>query len=76
MSTASETRNPPVRRARRTRTPPRHAPLLVLGAGGQGKVVADAAAEAGERMIAFADAKWPQITQVSVWPVVCAVAML
>lgn len=47
-----------------------NAPLLILGAGGQGKVVADAAEQSGERDIAFVDDRFPDITTLAHWPVV------
>ncbi len=46
--------------------------LLILGAGGQGKVVADAAALAGEARIEFVDDRYPALTSLSRWPVVAA----
>lgn len=44
-------------------------PLVILGAGGQGKVVADAAALAGET-VEFVDDGWPALRQCSRWPIV------
>lgn len=44
--------------------------LLIIGAGGHGKVVADAALLAGWTSIAFIDARWPQLTRVGDWPVI------
>lgn len=45
--------------------------LLVLGAGGHGKVVADAArASGGWDEIAFLDDRYPGLTMVGSWPVV------
>ncbi len=46
------------------------APLLILGAGGQGKVAGDTAAQAGEQHIVFADDHWPAVQTCSIWPVV------
>jgi sugar O-acyltransferase (sialic acid O-acetyltransferase NeuD family) len=44
--------------------------LLVVGAGGHGKVVADTAAELGRYdRIAFLDDRYPELTQVEDWPV-------
>ena len=45
-------------------------PLLILGAGGQGKVVADAAALAGEARIEFVDDRFPALAALGHWPVV------
>lgn len=45
-------------------------PLLILGAGGQGKVVADAAALAGEAHVAFVDDRFPALAALGHWPVV------
>jgi sugar O-acyltransferase (sialic acid O-acetyltransferase NeuD family) len=45
--------------------------LLIAGAGGHGRVVADAAAEAGAwKEIAFLDDKYPGVLRASDWPVV------
>ena len=49
---------------------PAPAPLLSLGAGGQGKVAGDTAAQAGEQHIVFADDAWPGLQSCSIWPVV------
>ncbi len=44
--------------------------LLILGAGGQGKVAGDTAALAGEQQIVFVDDAWPGLQSCSIWPVV------
>lgn len=44
--------------------------LLIFGAGGHGKVLADAAQEAGYETIAFADPKWPALQECGPWKVV------
>ncbi len=44
--------------------------LLIIGAGGHGKVVAEAAERSGWHHIRFLDAAWPALTTVSGWPVV------
>lgn len=44
--------------------------LGVLGASGHGKVVADAALEAGWREVVFFDDRWPSLSRVGEWPVV------
>jgi sugar O-acyltransferase (sialic acid O-acetyltransferase NeuD family) len=46
--------------------------LIIVGAGGHGKVVADIAAALGYKNIVFVDARWPQLSQVLVWPVIAA----
>ena len=43
--------------------------LLLLGAGGHGRVVADIAAATGWRGIAFLDDRWPALSQNLAWPV-------
>ncbi|CEK10245.1 acetyltransferase [Legionella hackeliae] len=43
--------------------------LAILGAGGHGKVVADAALCSGWTEISFFDDRWPSLEQVSVWKV-------
>lgn len=47
--------------------------LLLAGAGGHGRVVADLAEHLGFESIAFVDDRWPEITQNRQWPVVGAV---
>lgn len=44
-------------------------PLLILGAGGQGKVVADSASAAGAKDIFFADAQYTAADSIGSWPV-------
>lgn len=44
--------------------------LLILGAGGHGKVLADAAQEAGYQTIVFADPKWPGLQECGPWKAV------
>lgn len=44
--------------------------LLILGAGGHGRVLADAALEAGYNEIAFADPKWPFVKESGPWQIV------
>ncbi len=46
--------------------------LLILGAGGHGGVVADAAQCCGYSDIKFIDERWPELSQKIVWPVVAA----
>ncbi|MCB1856781.1 MAG: acetyltransferase [Gammaproteobacteria bacterium] len=43
--------------------------LLIFGAGGHGKVVADAAQQAGWSEIIFFDDRWPELSALSCWPV-------
>jgi sugar O-acyltransferase (sialic acid O-acetyltransferase NeuD family) len=50
--------------------------LLILGCGGHGMVLADAAQEAGYENIAFADPKWPSLRQCGPWPVIADVSDL
>lgn len=51
--------------------------LLILGAGGHGKAVAEAALLSGEwHRIAFADDRWPSLRETFGWPVVADVAGL
>lgn len=51
--------------------------LLVLGAGGHGKAVAEAALLSGEwQQIAFVDDRWPELREVFGWPIVADVAGL
>lgn len=44
--------------------------LLIIGGGGHGKVVADAALLSGWDEVVFADARYPEQTQVRNWPVI------
>jgi sugar O-acyltransferase (sialic acid O-acetyltransferase NeuD family) len=49
--------------------------LLIIGAGGHGKAVAEAALLSGEwQRIAFADDRWPALRETFGWPVVSDVA--
>lgn len=51
--------------------------LLILGAGGHGKAVAEAALLSGHwQRIAFVDDRWPQLQSTFGWPVVADVASL
>lgn len=50
-------------------THPRGATLAIVGAGGHGKVVADAALLAGWQKVAFFDDAYPQVQAVEHWPV-------
>lgn len=51
--------------------------LLVVGAGGHGKAVAEAALLSGEwREIVFVDDRWPELREVFGWPVVADLAGL
>lgn len=51
--------------------------LLIIGAGGHGKAVAEAALLSGEwQRIAFADDRWPELRETFGWPVVCDVTGL
>ncbi|WP_339461941.1 acetyltransferase [Pseudomonas sp. EA_105y_Pfl2_R69] len=51
--------------------------LLIIGAGGHGKAVAEAALLSGEwQRIAFADDRWPVLRETFGWPVVSDVAEL
>jgi sugar O-acyltransferase (sialic acid O-acetyltransferase NeuD family) len=51
--------------------------LLVIGAGGHGKAVAEAALLSGEwQRIAFVDDRWPELRETFGWPVVADVAGL
>lgn len=50
--------------------------LALFGAGGHGKVVADAALAAGWREIQFFDDAWPRITANGRWPVLGDMAAL
>ncbi len=44
--------------------------LLILGAGGHGKVVADCALACGWQEIAFLDDRYPELTEIGHWPVI------
>ena len=45
--------------------------LLIVGAGGHGKVVADTACEMGRwNKVAFVDDRYPSLTEVFCWPVI------
>ena len=49
--------------------------LVIIGAGGHGKAVAEAALLSGEwQGIAFADDRWPELSETFGWPVVSDVA--
>ncbi len=48
--------------------------LVLLGAGGHGTVVADAAVCGGRREVVFLDDRWPAISSVGPWPIVGTVA--
>ena len=51
--------------------------LLVIGAGGHGKAVAEAALLSGEwQRIAFVDDRWPELREGFGWPVVADVGGL
>lgn len=51
--------------------------LLIIGAGGHGKAVAEAALLSGEwQRVAFADDRWPALRETFGWPVVSDVAGL
>lgn len=51
--------------------------LLIIGAGGHGKAVAEAALLSGEwQRIAFADDRWPELRETFGWPVVADAAGL
>lgn len=51
--------------------------LLIVGAGGHGKAVAEAALMAGDwHSVEFADDRWPELREVAGWPVVCVIAGL
>jgi UDP-3-O-[3-hydroxymyristoyl] glucosamine N-acyltransferase len=51
--------------------------LLIVGAGGHGKAVAEAAVLSGEwQSIVFVDDRWPDLQQCAGWPVVANVAGL
>lgn len=44
--------------------------LAILGAGGHGRVVADAAIVSGYTDVVFFDDRWPEISKNGIWPVV------
>ena len=44
--------------------------LLILGAGGHGKVVADCALACGWEDVAFLDDRYPQLSSIGHWPVI------
>lgn len=44
--------------------------LAIIGAGGHGRVVADAALEAGWREVAFFDDRFPELEKTLDWPIV------
>jgi sugar O-acyltransferase (sialic acid O-acetyltransferase NeuD family) len=46
--------------------------LLIIGAGGHGRVIADTAALLGYETIHFIDQRWPELAQNLAWPVVGA----
>ena len=49
--------------------------LVIIGAGGHGKAVAEAALLSGEwQGVAFADDRWPELSETFGWPVVSDVA--
>lgn len=51
--------------------------LLIIGAGGHGKAVAEAALLSGDwQRIAFADDRWPELRETFGWPVVADVAVV
>ena len=50
--------------------------LAILGAGGHGAVVADAALAAGWQAVMFFDDAWPRVASVGPWQVVGATAQL
>jgi len=51
--------------------------LLIVGAGGHGKAVAEAAVLCGQwQSIVFVDDRWPELQQCAGWPVVANVAGL
>ncbi len=45
-------------------------PLLIIGAGGHGRVVAETAELCGHGRIAFLDGRWPDIRSTGAWPVI------
>lgn len=47
-----------------------HSSIVILGAGGHGRVVADMAAFCGYAEIAFLDPGWPDRTENGVWPII------
>jgi len=51
--------------------------MLIIGAGGHGRMVADAARMSGQwRRIAFVDDRYPELGSASAWPVIGTVAEL
>lgn len=50
--------------------------LAILGASGHGKVVADAALQAGWQAVVFFDDAWPQVSVIGPWAVVGTTAEL
>ncbi len=48
--------------------------LVLLGAGGHGAVVADAAMRGGRREVVFADDRWPEVSSLGPWPVLGTIA--
>lgn len=50
--------------------------MLLVGAGGHGRVVADLAETGGWRDIVFADDRWPEVTRALDWPVLGTIADL
>jgi len=50
--------------------------LLLLGAGGHGRVVADIAATLGWSDLSFLDDRWPQLSDNLVWPVIGTIGAL
>lgn len=46
--------------------------LAILGAGGHGRVVADAALASGYTEVVFFDDRWPEISKTGIWSVVGA----
>lgn len=44
--------------------------LLIIGAGGHGRVVADLATCLGYDQVAFVDQRWPALAQNLIWPVI------
>ena len=44
--------------------------LVLIGAGGHGRVAADIASLLGYEEIEFLDNKWPEISEIGLWPVV------
>ncbi len=44
--------------------------LILIGAGGHGRVVADLAQESGYKDICFVDSKWPEVKENLIWPII------